>query len=194
MENEKIIELFFDRSETAIEVLSEKYGKLCLYLANNILRQPQEAEECANDAYLGVWNTIPPQRPQHLKSFVCRIVHHLACKRVEHEQAQKRQSNYGTSLEELNDTVPDTVSLEDTVQAEFLKTSINDFLAQQDPLNRILFVRHYWMADSYEQLDALTGLKTFGRKSTTVMFNGLKAETLHLIPDQAVTLTAHDQQ
>lgn len=102
MEDEKIIELFFDRSETAIEALSEKYGKLCLYLANNILRQPQEAEECVNDTYLGVWNTIPPQHPQHLKSFVCRIVHHLACKRVEHEQAQKRQSNYRPPARQLS--------------------------------------------------------------------------------------------
>ena len=159
MEDEKIIEMFFDRSETAIEELSKKYGRLCLYLANNILGQPQEAEECVNDAYLGVWNSIPPQRPQYLRSFVGRIVHHLACKRYEKEQAQKRQSNYGISLEELSELVPDTFSVEDTVQTELLKKSINAFLSEQEPLNRVLFVRRYWMADSCEQLSALTGLK-----------------------------------
>ncbi len=159
MEDEKIIELFFERSETAIEALSEKYGKLCLYIAGNILGQPQEAEECVNDAYLGVWNAIPPQRPQHLKSFVARIVHNLACKRYEKEQAQKRQSNYGMSLEELSETIPDIISVEDEVQTALLKKCINEFLSQQDKLNRILFIRRYWMGDSYEQLSALTGLK-----------------------------------
>ena len=89
MEDEKIIELFFERSETAIEALSKKYGKLCLHLAGNMLGQPQEAEECVNDAYLGVWNAIPPQRPQHLKSFVARIVHNLACKRYEKRTGTK---------------------------------------------------------------------------------------------------------
>ena len=74
MEDAQIIELFFARSEDAISELDKKYGKLCHKLADNILASAQDAEECVNDAYLGMWNAIPPQRPNPLLSFVCVLV------------------------------------------------------------------------------------------------------------------------
>ena len=71
MDDSQIIDLFFARSELAISELDAKYGKVCHRLANNILGSTQDAEECVNDAYLGTWNAIPPQRPAPLLSFVC---------------------------------------------------------------------------------------------------------------------------
>ena len=74
MDDEKIIELFFARSELAIKELDNKYGKVCSQLSYNVLKNRLDAEECVNDAYLGIWNAIPPQRPNPLLAFVCKIV------------------------------------------------------------------------------------------------------------------------
>ena len=72
MDDKQIIRLFFERSEQAITELSQKYGALCLQLADNILNDHQDAEECVNDAYLGAWNSIPPQTPDPLRAYICR--------------------------------------------------------------------------------------------------------------------------
>lgn len=77
MDDKQIIRLFFERSEQAITELSQKYGALCLQLADNILNDHQDAEECVNDAYLGAWNSIPPQTPDPLRAYICRIVRNL---------------------------------------------------------------------------------------------------------------------
>lgn len=73
MDDSEIIELFFARSEKAIKELVVKYGKICHVISYNLLHSSQDSEECANDAYLGVWNAIPPLRPVSLLSYVCRI-------------------------------------------------------------------------------------------------------------------------
>ena len=78
MEDQQIIRLFFERSEQAITELSRKYGALCFQIADNILDDPQDAEECVNDAWLGAWNSIPPQSPDPLRGYVCRIVRNLS--------------------------------------------------------------------------------------------------------------------
>ena len=81
MDDSKIIELFFERSEQAIDELSKKYGPLCKKIAFNILGNGLDSEECVNDAYLGIWNAIPPQKPDPLSTFVCKIVRNTAIKK-----------------------------------------------------------------------------------------------------------------
>ena len=78
MDDESIIELFFARSEQAIRELDRKYGKACYRLSYNILNNSQDAEECVNDAYLGTWNAIPPERPNPLMAFLWKIVRNLS--------------------------------------------------------------------------------------------------------------------
>ncbi len=78
MDDKAIIELFFARSEGVIKELDLKYGKLCHKISSNILHNQQDAEECVNDAYLGIWNTIPPERPNPLLAFLCKIVRNLS--------------------------------------------------------------------------------------------------------------------
>ena len=89
LDDRKIIELFFERSEQAIIELSNKYGSVCTKVAYNILNNRQDAEECVNDAYLGTWNTIPPQNPNPLLSYVSRIVRNLAIKKYHANTAEK---------------------------------------------------------------------------------------------------------
>ena len=70
IDDEKIIEMFFGRSEQGIRELDIKYGKVCHNLSYHIVGSRQDAEECVNDAYLGAWNAIPPARPNPLLSYL----------------------------------------------------------------------------------------------------------------------------
>ena len=147
--------MFLERSEQAITELSNKYGAVCMKVADNILNNRQDAEECVNDAYLAVWNTIPPQKPDPLVSYVCRIVRNLALKKYHANTAQKRNSFYDVALDELIDCIPGSFSVEDEAEAAELAGSINAFLETLDRQSRILFVRRYWHADSIEALAAM---------------------------------------
>ena len=116
MEDKRIIDLFFARSELAIEALAAKYGALCSRIAENILGDSMDAEECVNDAYLGVWNSVPPQRPDPLRSFLCRIVRNLSISRYHANTAKKRNSSYDVALEELEGILREQGSCQLTCQ------------------------------------------------------------------------------
>lgn len=157
MEDTKIISLFEARSEQAITALSTQYGSTCAKVAHNILGNPQDVEECLNDAYLAVWNTIPPQKPQRLLHYVCAIVRNLACKQYHAKTAQKRSTQYAVSLEELEGCLPSANSMERHWDSEAIAESLNTFLSGLDRNHRILFVRRYWQAESIEALAAHFG-------------------------------------
>ena len=89
MEDKKIIELYWQRSEQAITETDIKYGKLCKQLAKNILYNISDAEEVVNETYLGVWNAIPPERPKYLKTFICRITKNIAMAKARYYNAEK---------------------------------------------------------------------------------------------------------
>ena len=90
MEDYKIVELYFVRSEEAIVQTDVKYGGLCRHIAGNILRSAQDCEECGNDTWLSAWNRIPPEKPQRLSAYVGRIARNLALKRYAYLSAEKR--------------------------------------------------------------------------------------------------------
>ena len=152
MEDSKIIELFFARSELAITALSEKYGKLCKQIAGNILGNEQDAEECVNDAYLGTWNTIPPQKPIPLRTYLCKIVRNIAITRYHANTAQKRNSHYDIALSELEYCLVSPESADSCLQAKELTHLLNRFLQQLDVQSRVMFVRRYWYSDSVTEL------------------------------------------
>ena len=155
MDDGRIIELFFERSEQAISELADKYGPICRKVADNILNDRLDTEECVNDAYLGVWNTIPPQKPDPLLSYVCRIVRNLALKKYHEKTAQKRNSSYDAALDEIADCIPSSLSVEDEIAAREVAGMIDRFLETLDRQSRIMFVRRYWHADSIEELAGL---------------------------------------
>ena len=154
MEDYRIIELFFGRQEQAIMELSEKYGNLCHKIAMNILNNRQDAEECVNDTYLASWNTIPPQRPEPLRMYVCRIVRNLSIKKYHSNTALKRNSFYDVALDELEACIPSAATLEDAFDAKELAERINRFLGTLDEKDRIMFVRRYWFSDSVSEIAA----------------------------------------
>ena len=90
MRDHEIIELYWARNESAIAATAEKYGSYCHTIAYNILRNKEDAEECANDTYLGAWNSIPPQRPNRLSIYLGKITRNLALNRYKRYTAEKR--------------------------------------------------------------------------------------------------------
>lgn len=154
MNDSEIIELFFERSEQAIAELSQKYEKLCMKIAMDILDNPSDAEECVNDTYLGVWNSIPPQRPNPLIAYVCRITRNLSINRYRANTAQKRKSNYDLALEELQNCIPSPTTPQEEYSARELACLLNSFLATLDADNRSMFVRRYWYSESVKDIAA----------------------------------------
>ena len=157
MDDKQIIRLFFERSEQAITELSLKYGNLCMKIARSILNDHQDAEECVNDAYLGAWNSIPPQSPDPLRSYICRIVRNRSLKKLRTNSAIKRGSQFEVSLSELEDCIPDN-SMDEQLSISELSAQINAFLAALPKEDRLMFVKRYWFSESISELADAFGI------------------------------------
>ena len=158
MDDEKIIELFFARNEQAIDELDMKYGKVCHKISYNILNNRLDAEECVNDTYLGTWNAIPPQRPNPLLAFVCKLVRRYSLMRHRANTAMKRNSTYDVALNEIENCISTKERIEDTLEAKALARVIESFLDSLTEENRIIFMRRYWFSDSYEEIAKRMGM------------------------------------
>lgn len=157
LDDSKILNLFFERSQTAIFELSEKYGSVCLQIAKNILKNQQDSEECVNDAFLAVWNSVPPNRPVSLQAYVLKTVRNYALKRYHANRAQKRNSHYDIAFEELENCLQTEDDAHGQYTAAELAVAMQTFLSSLDSENRILFVRRYWYGDSVAALAEATG-------------------------------------
>ncbi|MEG2929849.1 MAG: RNA polymerase sigma factor [Oscillospiraceae bacterium] len=145
MNDEEIIELFFERSQSAISKLSQKYSRYCHSIAYNILYNQEDAEECANDTYLRVWNAIPPKHPECLGAFVGKIVRNLSLNRLKSYNTQKRNGGeVPLALCELEECIPSNENIENTISGAELSEKINLFLQELPLQNRIVFVKRYW--------------------------------------------------
>lgn len=137
-----IIDLYWNRDERAISRTSEWYGGLCMRVAMNILGNRADAEECVNDAYLKVWNAIPPQRPRVFSAFITRITRNLALDRYRTAHREQRDSHLTIMLSELEECIP----APEEGSPEELLNHIQNFLYGCGELDRNLFVGRYFHA------------------------------------------------
>ena len=158
MTDEEIIDLFFERSEQAIGELAKKHGRAAERVVRNILGDRRDTEECLSDTWLGVWNAIPPNRPELLQSFVCKIARNLATKRYHASTARKRDGRYDLALDELADCLPDRGGVEELLSAKELAEAINRFLDTLSYEDRFLFMRRYWYADPLPVVAHMAGM------------------------------------
>lgn len=157
MHDREIIALFWAKKESAISAAAEKYGNYCHTVAYNILYDHFDAEECVNDTYWGAWNSIPPQRPDHLSAYLGKITRNLALNRYKHNTAAKRgKGQVEIALSELENCIPDSTDLAQVTEDAPLISVINRFLRAQTKTKRDIFIRRYWylcpirdIADSY---------------------------------------------
>ena len=161
MEDEKIIELFFDRSEQALKETLNKYGRLCKKIALSIVFNLQDAEECINTSLMKLWNAIPPKVPENFGGYFCRIVRNTALTRYEHESYRLNRE----TVTELSEIIPDEKTIENYWEADRISELLNEFLAMQKKRTREIFVGRYYMNFSVSELSDMTGLTESGVKS-----------------------------
>ena len=158
IEDEKIIELFFVRSEQSIRELDIKYGKVCRKLSNNIVNNRQDSEECVNDAYLGAWYAIPPAKPDPLLTYICKIVRNISLNIYYRKEAAKRSSHYTVAMEEIEACIADQKTVEAEIEAKELARIIESFLDTLTVENRVIFMCRYWFSDSCKDIAGFMGL------------------------------------
>lgn len=159
MDEKQIIDLYWARSERAIDETARKYGKFCFHIAYNILANHQDSEECVNDTYLQTWNAIPPRRPNKLSAFLGKITRNLALKRHEMYTAQKRGGGQVVlALEELAECIPDTNTVERAVDDRILADKLNVFLSKLSAESRKIFLRRYWQLCPVKQIASELGV------------------------------------
>lgn len=153
MDDGEIIKLFQSRNETAITELSNKYGRYCRVIADNILKNISDTEECINDVFLKVWNSIPPAKPKFLSAFVARITKNAALDKYNMNHSAKRGNGCSpVAFDELGDLISGTESVEVNVENKELLEAINIFLAKLPKEKRLLFLGRYWYYYSISEL------------------------------------------
>ncbi len=154
MQDNEIINLYFERLEDAIKETSNKYGHYCSTIAWNILGNKEETEECINDVYMKLWNSIPPNRPNKLSAYIGKITRNTAIDYIEKHNAKKRNNGQlDIILSELEKCVS-VNTLDDEFNEKLLVQYINDFLENLSIQNRKLFIKRYWYAYSIEEISS----------------------------------------
>ncbi len=156
MDDQRILEMFRQRSDSAIRETQRKYQTLLMHIARNITASPQDAEECVSDTYLKLWNSIPPAKPDSLKNYAARIARNLAIDSYRKSTTQSRRGEIVSICTELEEILPDNRVQDETSE---LRALINGFLGTLDQQTRILFVRRYWLSESISELSRFFGLK-----------------------------------
>lgn len=153
MDDDKIIDLYWERSEVAISETANKYGRYCHYISYNILHNAEDAEECVNDTFLGAWNSMPPQRPNNLSTFLGKITRNLSLNKYELYNAKKRGlGQTELVLSELNDCIPAPDNVVQATEEMILVESINQFLYNLSDVKQKVFVLRYWYLSSIKNI------------------------------------------
>ncbi len=174
MEEKQIIELLFERNEAALAAVLQKYGRYCGIIVKNVLGNATDADECVNDTLLDVWNSIPPNKPENLRTYVGKIARNNALDRLKRDTAKKR----GGEMQEISDEAADLdsgYSVEFVAEQRELLAEINVFLKRLPERKRKVFVLRYWYCCEVSEIAAVTGF------SEANVYNIIKRERKKLL-------------
>lgn len=153
MKDENIIQLFFERKEVAISETSKKYSSYCFKIANSILHSREDSEECLNDAWVKIWDLIPPTRPIHFKLFLAKIVRNLSLNKYKSRHTQKRgNGEIELVLDELEECLAGQSDVEGCYIVNELHTTINEFVSALPEKEGNVFIRRYFYSDSIKEI------------------------------------------
>ena len=153
MDDDKIVELYWERNEKAIEETDFKYKKYLFSIAYNVVHDRLDCEECLNDTYLGAWNAIPPTKPSVLKAFLTTIIRRIAIKRYHSNMRQNViPSEMAASLSELEDFVAGDEDIDADFDAETLGRVISDFIRSLPARRQFIFMSRYYVADPIDTI------------------------------------------
>ena len=158
MEDSKIIQLFWERDESALSAVSEKYGRYCNAIARNMLGNEQSAEECVNDTLMELWEAIPPNRPERLLAFVGEVTRNNALNAIKGSRAQKRGGGeFSEVLDELYDVASD-YSVEKIAEQREIMEAVNRFLERLPERKQKVFVLRYWHCCGVSDIAQIVGM------------------------------------
>lgn len=159
LDDENIVKLYWLRDECAIEQTKRKYGQFCKSISSNILQNASDVEECINDMYLTIWNTIPPQKPASLKHYASKIIRCISINRATYNHAEKRDSRKTVNFEEIEQQI-DHVFCNDSFLAEQydLSVAIDSYLAKISSLKRTVIVLRFWYNMPIGEISCRTGM------------------------------------
>ena len=185
MDDAAILALYWARDEEAIAATDRAYGPLCRGLAWNLLHSREDAEECVNDTWHRAWTTIPPQRPESLRAYLCRIVRNLSIDRWRAAQARKRGAGLELLVGELEECLPPAASAEAAVEERELVRCLDRWLDALAPEDRALFLRRYWYGQSLAEL-----AQWAGRRANTLSqrLRRLRLELRETLEKEGITL------
>ncbi len=158
MDDNEIITLYLTRQEEAIAETDKKYRQYCHRIAYDILHNDADAEEIINDTYLKAWNSIPPNKPAFLKSYLGMICRRLSFDAYNAKNTQKRGGNFALVLDELSEVIPDSAGGEDIGESLALREALEKFIRSLPEKNRHIFLRRYWYATPPAQIAADYGM------------------------------------
>ena len=165
MNDNEIVALYFDRSETAIVETDRKYGGYCYSIAHNILTNREDSEESVSDTYLAAWNAMPPKRPSILATFLGKITRHISIDRWRARTTAKRGGGeLPLALEELEECISAPGTVEDGLRFRELTGAIRKFLDTLKPREQDIFLRRYFFVEESGEI-----AKRYGMKPATVL-------------------------
>ena len=184
MEDKRIVDLYWQRDESAIYETEKKYGSYCFSIANRILPDKGDAQECVNDTYFGAWNAIPPHRPENLSTFLGKITRRISLKKRREKSAVKRGGgSIEESLDELEECIPSGQAIDDALAATELTAIINAFLDTLPLTERRVFLRRYWYFDSIKEISSRYG---FGESKVKMMLKRTRDKLLVKLEKEGV--------
>lgn len=183
MDDNTIIQHYWDRDERALTETAEKYGTYCCSIAENILSDREDAKECVNDTYLRAWNTIPPQRPKVLPAFIGRIVRNIAFDLYRKMNASKRGGGQvPLVLDELEECIPDRMQQVECDE-DVLSEAVNDFVAALSAKNRKIFVLRYWYSEAVSDIAKSMNIS---ENSVSVTLNRLRRKLQNYLAERGL--------
>ncbi len=186
MSDNEILELYINRDEDAITKTAEKFGRYCRKISFGIIRNDEDVEECLNDTYLKTWNSIPPQRPECLATYIGKIVRNLSIDKYKSYNAQKRgNGQVSVALAELEDCIAASSGVEQAIEEKFLTEAINNYLHTQTREKRNIFIRRYWYIHSIKEISDAYEMSE--SKVTTILFR-MRNELKHYLEKEGITI------
>ncbi len=165
MEDNQIVDLYWERSERAIKETDIKYGRMLKSTSLSLLSSNEDAEECVNDTYLAAWNRMPEERPIYLGVFLSRIIRNISVSRYRAKHREKRGGAYAVTAE-LLECIPDKSSIENDFDNDRLKDALNNFIISQSEEKRAMFIRRYFWSENISDIAAAIGISESKVKTT----------------------------